>query len=73
MNYEPLTPNWTIRVNDQRKNSRASFGNNQIQKIRASRGKKQNQYFISHNNDEITDSCSNIKANGTFVLILMRS
>jgi len=27
----------------------------QIQEVRAGRGKKKNQYFISHNNDEIID------------------
>jgi len=51
------------RLNDRRKNSRAGFWMNQIQEIRAGRGKKQNQYFISHNNDEIIDRHSNIKEN----------
>ena len=45
----------------------------QIQEVRAGRGKKQNQYFISHNNDEIIDRHSNIKENWTFVNIPIRS
>ena len=46
---------------------------NQLQKIRTSRGNKQNQYFISHNNDEMIDPHTNIKENRTFVKIPMRS
>ena len=49
------------RRNDSRLYSRTGFGLDQIQEIRASRDKKQNQYFISHNNDENYSHHSNIK------------
>ena len=46
---------------DQKWDLRASFVKNHIEEVRASRCKKQYQYFISHNFDEIIVLRSNIK------------
>ena len=42
------------------RDSRAAFGEDQLQKIRAARSEKQNQYFISHDSGEVVLR-SNIK------------
>ena len=54
------------RRNDCRLYSRTGFWLDQIQKIRGSRDKKQNQYFISHNNDEKVAPSFKYKRKGTF-------
>ena len=48
---------------------RAGFGMNQFQETRADRGQQQNQYFISHDGEEVLWNRSNIKSSWTFAKI----